>query len=95
MAFFDAEVYEGLRKMIVNSREANGKELMASVGVTFSVQMSTEEGGKIHELVEGGASIPVTPDNVFEYVKKYAEWRMTGICWSSLHVSHWFSSPCT
>ena len=28
------------------------------------------------ELVPGGASIAVTPSNVYEYVRKYAEYRM-------------------
>ncbi len=73
--------------MILNSREPNGVELLAAMGVTFSVQMNVEEGGKVHDLVEGGANIAVSPSNVYEYVKKYAEWRMTGVNWEALNVS--------
>ena len=69
--------------MILNSREVNGVELLASMGLSFTMQLGTEEGGKVHELVEGGAGIAVTPSNVYDYVKKYAEWRMTGVCWAS------------
>ena len=74
--------------MVLNSREENGTELLVSMGLNFSVMLSPEEGGKVHELVEGGASLSVTPGNVYDYVQKYAELRMTGICWEPLNVSH-------
>ena len=39
-----------------------------------------------HELVPGGASQPVTPDNVYQYVKLYAVLRMVGVCQEALMV---------
>ena len=86
LAFFDPGVYESLRKTILDSREPNGSELLSSLGLTFAVTLSGEEGGKQCDLREGGASIPVTPDNVYEYVKKYAELRMIEACRESLEV---------
>ena len=86
LAFFDPSVYESLRKTILESREPNASEILSSVGLTFAITLSTEEGGKMCELKEGGASIPVTPDNVYEYVKKYAELRMIEACREPLEV---------
>lgn len=86
MAFFDPAVYESLRKTILDSREPNGAELMASLGLTFAVTLSTEEGGKLCELQEGGTNTLVTPSNVYEYVKLYAELRMVEVCRESLEV---------
>ena len=86
LAFFDAGVYESLRKMILDSREANGAELLASLGLTFAVTLSAEEGGEVCQLKEGGANIPVTPDNVYEYVKRYSELRMIEVCREPLEV---------
>ncbi|XP_055486135.1 E3 ubiquitin-protein ligase UBR5-like, partial [Leucoraja erinacea] len=38
------------------------------------------------ELVPGGANIPVTPLNVYEYVRKYAEYRMLVVAEQPLHA---------
>lgn len=86
LAFFDAAVYESLRKTILDSREPDGVELLASLGLTFAVTLSANEGGKVHELKEGGTSVPVTPGNVYEYVKRYAELRMVEVCREALEV---------
>lgn len=72
--------------MILDSRESNGAELLASLGLTFAVTLSTEEGGEVHELKEDGTNVPVTPDNVYEYVKKYSELRMVEVCRGPLMV---------
>lgn len=39
------------------------------------------------ELLAGGGSMPVTPQNVYEYVRKYAEHRMLVVAEQPLHVS--------
>lgn len=39
------------------------------------------------ELLAGGSSMPVTPQNVYEYVRKYAEHRMLVVAEQPLHVS--------
>lgn len=72
--------------MILDSREDNGEELLASLGLTFVVTLSLEEGGKVCELEEGGSNVPVTPSNVYDYVKKYAELRMVKVCQEPLQV---------
>lgn len=87
LAFFDPAVYESLRRTILDSREPNGAELLTSLGLTFAVTLSTEEGGQVRELKKGGSSIHVTPSNVYEYVKRYAELRMIEVCQDQLEVS--------
>ena len=86
LAFFDPSVYESLRKMILDSREPNGAELLSALGLTFAVTLSAEEGGAVHELREDGANVAVTPENVYEYVKKYSELRMIDVCREPLEV---------
>lgn len=39
------------------------------------------------ELLAGGSSMPVTPQNVYEYVRRYAEHRMLVVAEQPLHVS--------
>lgn len=39
------------------------------------------------ELLSGGVNVPVTPQNVYEYVRKYAEHRMLVVAEQPLHVS--------
>ena len=52
------------------------------------MSLSGEEGGgETCELVPGGATQPVTPGNVYQYVKLYAELRMVGVCQEALLVS--------
>ena len=84
LAFFDPVSYESLRKLILTSRE--GKELR-NLGVTFCVTLCPEEGGESVELVPGGSSVAVTAENVYEYVRKYAQLRMIHINEEPLRVS--------
>lgn len=44
--------------------------------IYFSIDLSQEEGGGSVELVSCGVDIEVTPNNVYDYVRKYAEFRM-------------------
>lgn len=39
------------------------------------------------ELLSGGVNMPVTPLNVYEYVRRYAEHRMLVVAEQPLHVS--------
>lgn len=39
------------------------------------------------DLIPGGANQTVAPDNVYLYVKLYAELRMVGVCQEALLVS--------
>ena len=38
--------------------------------------MCAEEGGESYELLAGGRDIEVTSHNVYDYVRRYAEYRM-------------------
>lgn len=57
---------------------------MVAVSVTIltnfcfsnSLEMCEEEGGGCVELVSGGREMEVTALNVYDYVRKYAEYRM-------------------
>lgn len=84
LAFFDPVSYESLRKLILTSRE--GKELR-NLGVTFCVTLCPEEGGESVELVPGGSSVAVTAENIYEYVRKYAQLRMIHVNEEPLRVS--------
>ncbi len=42
----------------------------------FSLDLCAEEGGRNVELVPGGRNIEVSEHNVYDYVRKYAEYRM-------------------
>lgn len=41
-----------------------------------SIDLSAEEGGGTVDLVAGGRDLQVTVYNVYDYVRKYAEYRM-------------------
>lgn len=42
----------------------------------FSIDVIPEEGGTNIELISGGRNVEVTTANVYDYVRKYAEYRM-------------------
>lgn len=44
--------------------------------VRCSIDLSPEEGGGTAELMPGGKDIEVTSSNVYDYVRKYAKYRM-------------------
>lgn len=54
----------------------------------FSIDLSVEEGGGTMELVSGGRDMEVTAQNVYDYVRKYAEYRMIKTQEKALEVSY-------
>jgi E3 ubiquitin-protein ligase EDD1 len=50
----------------------------------FSLDLCAEEGGKNVELVPGGRNMEVTESNVYDYVRRYAEFRMVRSQYKSL-----------
>lgn len=82
-------MYESMRKMILESRKPDGASYLAGLGLTFSVTLRPEEGGASHDLMEGGGATPVTPSNVYKYVREYALLRMIVINQEPLQVSSW------
>ncbi len=77
LAFFDPVIYESLRQLVV---DAEGKEaaaqLFSALELTFSIDLSAEEGGGSAELVPGGRDLEVTAANVYSYVRRYSQYRM-------------------
>ena len=49
--------------------------------------MSPEEGGGTVELMPGGKDIEVTSSNVYDYVRKYAKYRMIKVQEKAIDVS--------
>jgi len=43
--------------------------------------------GLTHELIPGGADVPITPHNIYCYVRKYAYYKMVRCCDSALEVT--------
>ncbi|XP_062520971.1 E3 ubiquitin-protein ligase UBR5-like isoform X3 [Corticium candelabrum] len=78
LAFYDPGLYDGLRKLLVASQSANADEYFSALGLTCLVTLRTEEGGSVVHLVtdDRGENVPLTVDNVDDYVQKYAEYRM-------------------
>lgn len=48
------------------------------------MDLCSEEGGRSVELVPGGRNIEVNEHNVYDYVRKYAEYRMVRSQYKSL-----------
>ncbi|KAK7870183.1 hypothetical protein R5R35_012737 [Gryllus longicercus] len=76
LAFFDPVIYESLRQLVVDAETKDSNSLFSALDLTFSIDLSVEEGGGSLELVSGGRDIEVTASNVYDYVRKYAECRM-------------------
>lgn len=84
-AFFDSTVYEGLRQLLLYTTPARPEGTSDSIldyNLTFSLLAAPEEGGSVrgpsaqHPLVPGGDKIDVNSVNIYEFVKRYAEFKM-------------------
>uniref|UniRef100_A0A1B6DHC7 HECT-type E3 ubiquitin transferase n=1 Tax=Clastoptera arizonana TaxID=38151 RepID=A0A1B6DHC7_9HEMI len=75
-AFFDPVMYESLRQLVVDAETKDSNSLFASLDLNFSIDLSVEEGGGTMDLIPGGRDIEVTAVNVYDYVRRYAEYRM-------------------
>lgn len=76
LAFFDPTLYESLRNLMEEATREDNIDVFSSLDLTYLIQLRTEEGGGSVELIKGGAQVEVAADNVHDYVKKYAEYRM-------------------
>ncbi|XP_046991563.1 E3 ubiquitin-protein ligase UBR5 [Schistocerca americana] len=76
LAFFDPVIYESLRQLVVDAETKDSNSLFSALDLTFSIDLSPEEGGGSLELIPGGRDVEVTAQNVYDYVRKYAECRM-------------------
>ncbi|XP_056647890.1 E3 ubiquitin-protein ligase hyd isoform X1 [Diorhabda sublineata] len=76
LAFFDSLVYESLRQLVVGAETKDSKSLFSALELNFTIDLFPEEGGGTVELVPGGKDLEVTSSNVYDYVRKYAYYRM-------------------
>lgn len=60
--------------------------LIQTISYHFSIDLCPEEGGGTVELIPSGRDLAVTETNVFDYVRKYAEYRMIKTQEKSLEV---------
>uniref|UniRef100_H2Y8X2 HECT domain-containing protein n=1 Tax=Ciona savignyi TaxID=51511 RepID=H2Y8X2_CIOSA len=79
LAFFDPNLYESLRQLVLDGEQEDGGVLDA-LELTFVVDLQPEEGGQQVPLVPDGDALPVTKANVRDYVRKYALQRMLICC---------------
>lgn len=78
LAFFDPVIYESLRQLVVDAEKPGSDNATAlqALDLTFSIDLCIEEGGGSIELINNGRDIEVTNVNIYQYVRKYAEYRM-------------------
>jgi E3 ubiquitin-protein ligase EDD1 len=77
LAFFDPVIYESLRQLVVDAEnKETSAQLFSALELTFSIDLSPEEGGASVELIKGGRDIEVNAANVYTYVRKYSQYRM-------------------
>lgn len=84
LAFFDPVMYESLRQLVLDSEKKDANLLFTALDMNFCVEMNPELGGETVELIPGGADIEVNAQNVHDYVRRYAEFRMTKVAEKSL-----------
>jgi E3 ubiquitin-protein ligase EDD1 len=87
LAFFDPVMYESLRLLVKDSQTKTGPAMLMSLELYFAIDLIPEEGGGTSELVPGGRDIQVNETNVFDYVRKYSEYRMIKSQEKALEVS--------
>ena len=78
LAFFDPVIYESLRQLVMDTEKSgvDGSQALQALDLTFSIDLCVEEGGGSVELIANGRDVEVTNVNIYQYVRKYAEYRM-------------------
>ncbi|KAH0951982.1 hypothetical protein HN011_005163 [Eciton burchellii] len=86
LAFFDSVIYESLRQLVIDAETKDSNSLFSALDLTFSIDLCPEEGGGSIELIPNGRDVEVTANNVYDYVRKYAEVRMIKVQEKALHA---------
>ncbi|XP_066269411.1 E3 ubiquitin-protein ligase UBR5-like [Branchiostoma lanceolatum] len=86
LAFFDPVTYESMRRLIIDAQAPDAEVIFSALDLTFCIDLCREEGGGQHELIPGGADMAVNPANVYDYVRRYAEYRMYGCAEKALQA---------
>lgn len=78
LAFFDPVIYESLRQLVVDAERTGTSTATAlqALDLTFSIDLCIEEGGGSVELINTGRDVEVSHSNIYQYVRKYATYRM-------------------
>jgi len=77
LAFFDPVLYESLRQLILDAETSKDSfTFFQSLDLRFSIDLCEEEGGCHVDLIPNGRNIEVNANNVYDYVRKYALYRM-------------------
>ncbi|EDV98558.1 E3 ubiquitin-protein ligase hyd [Drosophila grimshawi] len=76
LAFFDPALYESFRQIIQNAQTKEGEEIINRMELSFVIDLMKEEGCGNRELIPGGRDVPVTSANIFEYIRRYTEYRL-------------------
>ena len=87
LAFYDPILYESLRQLLVDAQKEDAETIFAGLELTFCIQLSKEEGAGQPELIPQGAETRVNPGNVYDYVRRYAQYRMMTVAQKTLSVS--------
>ena len=61
-------------EFIIFLQDTSG-QLFSALELTFSIDLSLEEGGGSVELVKNGRDMEVNATNVYNYVRKYSQYR--------------------
>lgn len=71
-------IYESLRQLVMDTEKsgAEGSMALQALDLTFNIDLCMEEGGGSVELIPNGRDVEVTNVNIYQYVRKYAEYRM-------------------
>ncbi|CAF1093479.1 unnamed protein product [Adineta steineri] len=83
LAFFDSTMYENLRRTAFDA-EKNGAKYIDDLHLAFSMTVTEKEGGETYDLIRDGSSKDVTYSNLYEFIKRYAEFRMVHLVEQSL-----------
>ncbi|CAI8007414.1 E3 ubiquitin-protein ligase UBR5 [Geodia barretti] len=80
LAFYNADLYEGLRRMLqdVQEEKKSEEDFTNTYCCYFEAPLSGSVEPFLVDLIPGGSKIPVTPDRVQEYVRLYATFMMYG-----------------
>merc|ERR1712176_724030 len=71
LAFYDTDLFESLRKLVhATTQDPN---YLTPLDMTFEI---VDKDNQTVELIPGGASLRVTEENIHDYVRRYATYKM-------------------
>ena len=69
------EFYQHAIHIFIILLQDTSGQLFSALELTFSIDLSLEEGGGSVELVKNGRDMEVNATNVYNYVRKYSQYR--------------------